>query len=98
MSARAVAVIRPAATIIARLAFLYILSGQGRPVERFKGLILKSICKKQKIQWLLTAEQCAMPVAEERCRTLTPIALSCPQLTGAEEQLAVGSHCHQDTG
>jgi hypothetical protein len=30
MSARAVAVIRPAGTIIARLAFLRILSGQGQ--------------------------------------------------------------------
>jgi hypothetical protein len=30
MSARAVAVIRPAANIISRLAFLYILSGQGQ--------------------------------------------------------------------
>jgi len=30
MSARAVAVIRPAANIIPRLAFLYILSGQGQ--------------------------------------------------------------------
>jgi hypothetical protein len=30
MSARAVAVIRPAANIIARLTFLYILSGQGQ--------------------------------------------------------------------
>jgi hypothetical protein len=30
MSARAVAVIRPAANIIARLAFLCILSGQGQ--------------------------------------------------------------------
>jgi hypothetical protein len=35
LSARAVAVIRPAATIIAQLAFLYILSGQERPVARF---------------------------------------------------------------
>jgi hypothetical protein len=34
MSARAVAVIRPAANIIARRAFLYILSSQGRPVAR----------------------------------------------------------------
>ena len=33
MSARAVAVIRPAATIIARLAFLYILSGRGRQLH-----------------------------------------------------------------
>jgi len=30
MSARAVAVIRPAANIISRLAFLYILSGEGQ--------------------------------------------------------------------
>jgi hypothetical protein len=30
MSARAVAVIRPATNIISRLAFLYILSGQGQ--------------------------------------------------------------------
>jgi hypothetical protein len=41
MSARAVAVIRPAPNIIARLAFLYILSGQGRPVARFLVLIVQ---------------------------------------------------------
>jgi hypothetical protein len=39
MSARAVAVIRPAANIIARLAFLYILSGREEPVARFWGVI-----------------------------------------------------------
>jgi hypothetical protein len=38
MSARAVAVTRPAPTMIARLAFLHILSGQ-RPVARLSGLI-----------------------------------------------------------
>jgi len=38
MSARAVAVTRPASTMIARLAFLYILSGR-RPVARLSGVI-----------------------------------------------------------
>jgi hypothetical protein len=38
MSARAVAVIRPAANIIAPLAFLYILSGPGQS-HAFEGLI-----------------------------------------------------------
>jgi len=52
----------------------------------FKGLILKSTCKKQKIKWLVTAEHYAMAVAEERYRTLTSFGPSCPQLTGAEEQ------------
>jgi hypothetical protein len=54
----------------------------------FKGLILKSTCKKQKIKWLVTAEHYAMAVAEERYRTLMPVVPSCSKLTGAEEQLA----------
>ncbi len=36
MSARAVAVIRPAANIIARLVFLCILSGQGGQLHAYK--------------------------------------------------------------
>lgn len=45
MSARAVAVIRPAGTIIARLAFPYMLSGHERPVARFSVLTSRSVDK-----------------------------------------------------